>query len=716
LRDSRNILWVGTADGLNYFEPDMTTPRRNLLKDKEEETGINGHIWSLMEDSRGDIWIGTARGPAIWQRETGRFMSRRNSMPPEMDPSETYIRAMTEDVGGHIWLGAPGGLVRLDKDGGSRFFNGGPGEVLPHPFIGVLLKGRGDRLWIGSMGGSLAAVATDDIEAGFTVWSADKGPDGPVHPKISSLHQQADGTLWVGTYGGGLSRFDINTGRFRHFTLRDGMPNLVIYGILEDMRGDLWLSSNAGITRFDTETGPVRTYNHADGLPSNEFNMGASFADESGLLFFGSVAGMVSFLPGRFLQNEYRPPLVLAGLRKNTQVFLTETPIWRTETLDLGPEDRSFTVDYAALNFIQPSKNRYAVKLEGFDTDFQYVGGQRSATYTNLDPGRYVFHLKAANNDGYWSDPKELLQVTVPSPWFRSGTAYVLYAALFLLAAFYVALTQRSLAINNRELERRIADRTIELDLRNAELAEKNSELAHAYEELKMASLSDPLTGLGNRRFLFQSIEKEISALNRLYRKAGENLVTPPSDAFLGIFMISLDFFMELSDRHSYQNDDQILIQFSRLLEKVCRDSDWLVRWGGAEFLILTRRTEVAGLAKMAERLHEEIGNHTFQLADGDEMILHCSVGFTCYPFSAVVPRALSWEPTLQIADLAMHAARQSGSDTWIGLYAADGDPGDWVEQLFSDPYPLIAEKQVILETSLPEISELIWPKPAVIK
>ena len=180
--------------------------------------------------------------------------------------------------------------------------------------------------------------------------------------------------------------------------------------------------------------------------------------------------------------------------------------------------------------------------------------------------------------------------------------------------------------------------------------------------------------------------------------------------------MINLDFFMELNDRHSYQNDDQVLIEFSRLLEKICRDSDWLIRWGGAEFLVLTRRTEIDGMARLAQRLQDEIGNHTFTLSDGEEMLLHCSIGFTCYPFCAAAPRSLSWEPTLQIADLAMHAATQSGSDTWIGLHAVKGDPGEWVEHLFSDPYPLITNGDVVLQTSLPDISEVVWPKPAVIK
>ena len=231
---------------------------------------------------------------------------------------------------------------------------------------------------------------------------------------IVSLHEDRRGVLWVGTRDG-LCRLDPATGAFEKFTIKDGLPDNWIASILEDASGDLWLATTNGLSHFSPEKRQFRNYSELDGLPSNRFNLhgeqGACLTPE-GEMVFGTTDGFTIFNPARLTTNPYRPPVVLTEFllfNKPTVPGMKESPltqpIWATESVTLDSSQQIFSVEFAALSYSAPQRNRYRFRLENFEDNWNEVdSSRRTATYTNLPAGQYVFHVQGSNNDLLWSE------------------------------------------------------------------------------------------------------------------------------------------------------------------------------------------------------------------------------------------------------------------------------------------------------------------------
>ena len=207
-----------------------------------------------------------------------------------------------------------------------------------------------------------------------------------------------DKILWLGTAGGGLNRFNMDDGTFAHFTESDGLPNNVVYGILPDGKGNLWLSTNKGLSKFNSLDSTFRNYNVKDGLQSNEFNTGAYYRSKNGEMFFGGINGLNYFYPDKIKDNPYVPQIVLTNLKLGDHYISIKSKnsalqksISETDTLVLSYDEDVITFEFAALDYSVPVKNRYAYKLENFNKDWINSGTTRSATYTHLPPGRIYF-------------------------------------------------------------------------------------------------------------------------------------------------------------------------------------------------------------------------------------------------------------------------------------------------------------------------------------
>ena len=240
--------------------------------------------------------------------------------------------------------------------------------------------------------------------------------------------------LWLGTDGGGLDKFDPESETFVHYTAKDGLPGDGIRGILEedaapgdgpgDGGGVLWVSTNNGLSRFDPRTETFRNFDASDGLQGNEFMGRACHKSSSGEMFFGGMNGFTAFYPDRVRDNPHVPPVVLTSLRQNGEDVGLRTALEHTEKVAFHWPDNSFEFEFAALNYIQPSKNQYAYRLEGFDRDWNHVGNRPYGKYTNLPGGTYTLRLKGSNNDGVWNEEGSSLAITIVPPfwatwWFR---------------------------------------------------------------------------------------------------------------------------------------------------------------------------------------------------------------------------------------------------------------------------------------------------------
>ena len=756
-QDRGGVLWVGTRlGGVQKWNP-LSWQFGHVTPEPANPAGLgSGHVTSFSEDRAGRLWVGTFdAGLYVMDRTTGDMAAYRHDPKKKGSLGSDRVMALSGDHHGDLWIGTlDAGLDRLRA--GSGVFEHYRSDAKRPDRLGVdgvtsLLEDREGRLWLGTYGGGLETI---DPETGrFTQYRFDpKDPGSLSGDKVSSLAEAADGRLWVGTMEKGVNLFDPRSGRFvRHeprpgdtgslptgvvhtlfvdaagglwvgthgglshlppdaksfetLTTKDGLPSDVVYGVRSDHQGRLWLSTNNGLSCFDPRDRRFTSYGVSDGLQSAEFNFGAWHQSPSGELFFGGVNGFNAFVPDRLRRVAVPPPVVLTSLSVDHRPLAG--PADETRRISLGFRDKVLGLEFAALDFTAPDRNQFAYKLEGFDREWVPLRGRRSVTYTNLSPGLYSFRLRAANGDGRWNDEGLTLAVAVAAPPWATPWAYASYVLLLAGAvAAVVRVQQRKLAReaeHARILELRVQERT-------RELSERQLELERANEQLAQASVTDALTGLANRRFLTEYLEKEVALLHRRYRRLADE---PPTTEVvdMAFLMIDLDHFKEVNDSAGHAAGDAVLRQMRELLESVSRSSDIIVRWGGDEFLLVAREMSGDGLADLAERIRSQVDQHIFDIGEGRVVRTSCSVGFACYPFFKEQLDALSWEQVISVADRALYVAKASGRNAWVGF--RPGITALPIHGLFGaichEPQQLVRDGVLRVTSSLTGLRNLVW-------
>jgi diguanylate cyclase (GGDEF)-like protein len=331
----------------------------------------------------------------------------------------------------------------------------------------------------------------------------------------------------------------------------------------------------------------------------------------------------------------------------------------RLQRMIVGAEQRGFRLDFAALDFTAPQRNLYRYRLEGFDGDWISTEASRSSlAYTNLPPGEYTLRIQGTNRAGRWSPHELRLPVSVlpafyQTAWFRGALALLVAG----LAYGVYWLRVRRLQARSLELEQIVRERTVELEA--------------AYRRIEDASLTDPLTQLRNRRFLEQSIPADVERSARQHEDG-----TTVDSADLVFLLVDLDHFKSVNDEYGHAAGDAVLIQTAEVLRSTFRASDAVVRWGGEEFLIVSRFIDRGEAPALAEKLRAAVETHEFRLENGSVLRRTCSIGFAIYPFSPERPRAISWEEIVDLADFGLYAAKRSGRNGWVGIEASPtGDP-----------------------------------------
>jgi diguanylate cyclase (GGDEF)-like protein len=389
-------------------------------------------------------------------------------------------------------------------------------------------------------------------------------------------------------------------------------------------------------------------------------------------MMFGGTNGFTIFDPAKIQSNNFVPPVAIVGFQifnKPVIVGAQGSPLTKsisqTDSITLNYHQTVFSFSFVAMSYRNTAKNKFAYMMEGLEKDWNYVGhDRRNATYTNLNPGTYTFKVKASNNEGVWNEVGRSIKIRVlPPPW-KTWWAYTLYALLVIGLLKWFVSSQRRLVVL---LEGKVNERT-------SELRSKHFELEQAYAQLEAISLADPLTGLNNRRYLQKMIPTDIVKVQREYANNTAKQERKSSLDFI-FLLLDIDFFKQVNDTYGHTAGDQLLIQISKLLTRICRESDCLVRWGGEEFLIVNRFVCRDEALLMAERIRESVAQHKFILADGTVLQKTCSIGFACYPFVKDMPAALSWEQVIDIADRALYAAKRSGRNRSVGLAASDAGP-----------------------------------------
>ena len=459
--DADGNIYMGTdGGGLNIYH--RHSHKFTYLQHAAGNTGSipSNYPLCMYEDRNGIAWIGNFYGKASqFNRNTHSFQKLH------FDTEVKHVAVIAEDtITGKLWMGTWGeGLLVYDKhEQTTQHYipDASRAGSISHSIIFSIYQDHQGNMWVGTEGGGLNLHDREKDQFIHFQYNRDN-PESISNNIVNVIYEDSNGNLWIGTQGG-LNLLDRNKNIFTTYTIKDGLPNNVIQAIEEDRHGNLWLSTNKGISRFNPKTITFRNYEIADGLQSNSFNRLASFTNKKGTIYFGGINGLDYFHPDSIADNDFIPPVYFTGLQVfNKPVNFREehAPITRpmdeADEITLSYKESVFSLAFAALNYTSPEKNQYAYKLEGFDERWNFVGSQRKATYTNLDPGEYILRVKATNNDCIWNEQGTSVRIIITPPFWKTWWAKILYVALLLASLFVLRyiLLQRMKVRNRLEMD-----------------------------------------------------------------------------------------------------------------------------------------------------------------------------------------------------------------------------------------------------------------------
>ncbi len=631
--DRNHNIWVTTdGGGINRFDP--LTARFERFTTRNSNLPVDA-VLSMAQDRDGALWFATwGGGLARFDEQQRRFtpFTTANSDLPNDNVYEVLVNRA-----GEVWVGTDEGVVAT-LDRASRKFTRQSSVVAAGsaPSSVLILRELADgSLAAGLRTGGLAILNPRTGAQRHFMASADS-TTGIASNSVRALYESSPGVLWVGTENG-LDRLDLNTGRRTHMGTANGLPSIYIDGIVADAAGRLWISTDHGLSRYDLVSGTIRTFTRLDGLQSNEFLMRSAFRASDGTLYFGGNHGFSVIRPERLVENLRAPPVVFTNLllfNKPVTPSTGATPLRRvlyeTSELTLSHTQNVMTFEFSALDFSAPEKTRYAYQLIGFDSDWQYVGEQHTASYTNLTPGHYQLRVKASNGDGVWNDQGAALALVITPPiwrtwWFQLSCALVALLGLIQLWRFQ---------------------------------ARRRLEIA-----LSRQALHDPLTGLANRVLFRDRVENALARLQREQVGVTRGAANAIDDPRVAVLFLDLDNFKTVNDSLGHHAGDQLLRVVSSRLLNATRGSDTVARFGGDEFAVLLENMRSADDAYVvADRITSSLRTAVSVGDDAHprEARVGVSIGIA---FAHVASESTE---LLRNADAAMYRAKDAGKGRYV--------------------------------------------------
>lgn len=539
--NNTNEVWVGSRDGggINRFVFNDNGEHKvyHYLNDPDDEYNlIDISCLSLIQRKNGDVWIGS-------QGYITRMVPEEpgSGRSPEVTryPMQGWSFHLFEDSKGILWGGTwGGGLWRYDDNSHEFIYfsndPNNPSSVCDN-IVWSLGEDKHGNLWIGGHSNGLSILPArerDKANPQFVNFQYIKGDSTSLsNNTISAIYRDRSGTMWLAT-DKGLSKYSDkenlleninNTSQleFESYNKTDGLPGEGIVGVVEDNMGNIWVSSTNGISKLDVIDTTFTNYSESDGLQSNEFWHNASYVNAAGRIFFGGPNGFNAFYPENIKANEFLPEVVLTdiqilnksvkpGQEINGEVVISK-PIYMTPSISLSHKNNMIVLEYAGLHYAKPSSNKYAYYLENFDEDWNYTSN-RTATYTNLNPGTYTFRVKATNNDGVWNEEETSLIIEVRPPWW--GTIWfrlLVLLSVIGLVAWFISYKTRQLKENQRILELKVSEATDKVNAQNSKLQEAQGKLTNIMNDVKnqLGKASVELLDASNRQ---ASTSEEISA------------------------------------------------------------------------------------------------------------------------------------------------------------------------------------------------------------
>ncbi len=575
--DDNNILWIATQDGVNAYNKNTGKYKLYQNNPADPNSLSFNQATHIICDKNGFIWIGTQQG--LNKLDPGNNHFTRYYDDPKQ-PTLTHILYIYEDKMGNIWVGTFGfGLKRLDPVTKTfkTYMNepGNPASISEN-IVNSIIEDSHGKYWIAT--GHSGLCEFDPVTEKFKVYRNNPEDSNSINGNtIYTLYIDHSNNLWIGTTGG-LSKLIRNNSAENSFINYAEYYNQLskpINGIIEDNDKKLWLTSSDGLTRFDPVQGTLSDYNISDGLQDKEFSANAICLDTAtGDIYAGGINGFNIFHPGR-LEGKSIPPVtrivnlkifnkdVNINEKVNNRVILDKS-ITSIHKLKLSYREYVIGFEYAALHYQSPKDNQYAFMLEGFDKDWNYVGNQRIATYTNLPPGKYTFKVKAANGKGTWNDVPTILDLVITPAWYNTIFFKIIVLLCILAVAFsFYRIRIKTLNKRQRVLKKMVSERTKELSQANTllernkeELSETNALLEEKQEEITLQN--EEL--LNHRNNLEKLVDERTAELQEAKIKAEE------SDKLKSSFLTNMS--------HEIRTPMNAIIGFASLLNDETLDTD----------------------------------------------------------------------------------------------------------------------------------------------
>lgn len=666
--DRHDTFWIGTlGGGLNRFDRDTGSYIFYLNDPKNPKSIPNNFVRVIYETKKGDLWIGTDGGLSLLDRKTGTFLTLKNEPNEYNSLRDNRVYSLCEDEHEILWIGYwQMGVSLFDPIYKDFYHYDHQKNALSSNNVWVIYEDSQKHMWCGTTNGLNKIFRPRNH---FIQYKHDGQSGSSISNNgVSDIFEDSKKRLWIGTLGGGLNLYMRDSDSFISYKKADGLPDDNIKGIQEDENGYLWISTNFGISRFDPDNQEFQNFTTNDGLQDNEFTIGAVTKSKSGEIYFGGINGFNYFNPNNIEMNKHIPPVVLTSLKRRGKNIMTQKSFDNLKKITFNWKDNAFEFEYAALHYIQTEEVKYAYRLEGFDTDWNFMNNKRFGRYTNLPDGQYTLHIIASNNDGLWNKGGYRLEINIIPPfwrllWFK--IAMIVLVCLFFYAIYIVKTISikkrnklletlvkkrsKSLAEKNQKLEDEIIERKkMEESLRQAndEIEKNNFKLKITMEKLQKMSRTDPLTKLPNRRHMIERIKEEMDLYNETQRP-------------FSIVMTDIDFFKKFNDTYGHDCGDFVLIEVSKIIKESIRQEDFAARWGGEEFLLLLCGTESIQGKNLTESIRTKIETTKF-VFDGKPVYVTMTFGLANYDDN------LGLDGSIQKADKALYLGKNQSRNCCV--------------------------------------------------
>jgi signal transduction histidine kinase/ligand-binding sensor domain-containing protein/CheY-like chemotaxis protein len=511
-----NNLLLGTSSGgLNIINPYNGKATAFMHNEQNLNSIVDNFVSGIVTDSAGNYWISTrAGGISVYNPITKRFTSIRHDAENPNSLIGNYIRTIYMDTEGILWIATSSKGLNTYNTKTKQFtkYKHQPNDnkSIGSNYVVNIIEDQNKNIWLALEQNGVDFYDRKKDE--FTHFKRLKNNSNSLsNNDVICLFEDSYHTIWIGT-GSGLNAYVPTTKKFFLIDEAKGLPNGVIYGMLEDAQKRLWFSTNKGICQFKIPSPDIlsdksekalliiqnslRSYDESEGLCSNEYNSNACYSDYKGNFYFGGISGLVSFHPDSVDDNMFNPPLYLTSFKVFENEYNLDTAIAFKKLITLNYNQNYFSFDFIALNLLNPNKIRYSYKLEGFDKDWIFSPKRRYASYTNIEPGEYTFRVKVSNNNGVWTDDDISVKIIIKPPVWQQTWFYIVAGlAILLLIRLLIFLRERKLKLDKELLERQVLQRTYELTAAK-ELAEKSAKAKENFLSTMSHEIRTPMNAI----------------------------------------------------------------------------------------------------------------------------------------------------------------------------------------------------------------------------